>query len=122
MLGNYLTTALRLLWRERGYAAINVFGLAVGFALCLLVIQFAAYQLSGWRFPREKGPDLPRTRERRADRSPASQLGMVRVLGKDADRAGADPQGAIARSRGSGPLQTGERAEVVSGRGQGRSI
>ena len=36
MLGNYLTTALRLLWRERGYAAINIFGLAVGFCLCLL--------------------------------------------------------------------------------------
>ena len=32
MLGNYLTTALRLLWRERGYAAINIFGLAVAFA------------------------------------------------------------------------------------------
>ncbi len=36
MLGNYLTTALRFLWRERGYAAINIFGLAIGFALCLL--------------------------------------------------------------------------------------
>ena len=46
MLGNYLTTALRLLWRERSYAAINIFGLAVGFALCLLVVQLAAYQLS----------------------------------------------------------------------------
>ena len=46
MLGNYLTTALRLLWRERGYAGINIFGLAVGFCLCLLVIQLAAYQLS----------------------------------------------------------------------------
>ena len=46
MLGNYLTTALRHLWRERGYAAINLFGLAVGLALCLLVIQLAAYQLS----------------------------------------------------------------------------
>ncbi|MDE2808445.1 MAG: ABC transporter permease, partial [Gemmatimonadota bacterium] len=46
MLGNYLTTALRLLWRERGYAAINIFGLAVGFCLCLLVVQLAAYQLS----------------------------------------------------------------------------
>ena len=46
MLVNYLTTALRLLWRERGYAAINVFGLAIGLALCLLIVQFVAYQLS----------------------------------------------------------------------------
>ena len=62
---HYLTTALRLLWRERGYAAINLFGLAVGLALCLLVIQLAAYQLSVGDFHENKdrvfrvlGPDL----------------------------------------------------------------
>ena len=54
MLGNYLTTALRLLWRERSYAAINIFGLAVGFCLCLLVIQLAAYQLSVGDFHEKK--------------------------------------------------------------------
>ena len=37
MLGNYLTTALRLLWRDRGYAAVNVFGLAVALAVCLVI-------------------------------------------------------------------------------------
>ena len=67
MLGNYLITALRHLWRERGYAAINIFGLAVGLCLCLLVIQLAAHQLSVgdfhekkdrlYRILREKGPD-----------------------------------------------------------------
>ena len=46
MLANYLTTAFRHLCRERGYAAINLFGLAVGLALCLLVIKMADYQLS----------------------------------------------------------------------------
>ena len=54
MLGNYLTTALRLLWRERGYAAINIFGLAVGFCLCLLTVQLAAYQLSVGDFQEKK--------------------------------------------------------------------
>ena len=54
MLGNYLTTALRLLWRERGYAAINIFGLAVGFCLCLLTVQLAAYQLSVGDFHEKK--------------------------------------------------------------------
>ena len=65
MLGNYLTTALRLLWRERGYAAINIFGLAIGFALCLLIVQFAAYQLAVGDFHEKKdrvfrvlGPDF----------------------------------------------------------------
>ena len=54
MLGNYLTTVLRLLWRERGYAAINIFGLAVGFCLCLLTVQLAAYQLSVGDFHEKK--------------------------------------------------------------------
>ncbi len=54
MLGNYLTTALRLLWRERGYAAINIFGLAIGLALCLLIVQFATYQLSVGDFHQNK--------------------------------------------------------------------
>ena len=54
MLGNYLTTALRLLWRERSYAAINIFGLAIGFALCLLTVQLAAYQLSVGDFHEKK--------------------------------------------------------------------
>ena len=54
MLGNYLTTALRLLWRERSYAAINIFGLAVGFCLCLLTVQLAAYQLSVGDFHEKK--------------------------------------------------------------------
>ena len=54
MLGNYLTTALRLLWRERGYAVINIFGLAVGFSLCLLTVQLAAYQLSVGDFHEKK--------------------------------------------------------------------
>ncbi len=54
MLSNYLTMALRLLRRERSYAAINIFGLAVGFCLCLLVIQLAAYQLSVGDFHEKK--------------------------------------------------------------------
>ena len=54
MLRSYLTTAIRHLWRERGYAAINLFGLAVGLALCLLVIQLAAYQLSVGDFHEKK--------------------------------------------------------------------
>lgn len=46
MLRNYLTTALRVLWRERGYTAVNVFGLAVGLAVFLVIGQFVAWQLT----------------------------------------------------------------------------
>ena len=62
MLGNYLITALRHLWRERGYAAINIFGLAIGLCLCLLVIQLTAYQLSVGDFTRKR-TGFPRHRE-----------------------------------------------------------
>ena len=96
MLSNYLTTALRLLWRERSYAAINIFGLAVGFALCLLVIQLAAYQLSVGDFHEKKD------RVFRVLGPPS--WGEAQYSGSTADTAWADPQGAIARSRGGGPL------------------
>ena len=76
MLGNYLTTALRLLWRERGYAAINIFGLAVGFCLCLLVIQLAAYQLSVGDFHEKKDRVF---RVLRADTQDAEYTAGVRI-------------------------------------------
>ena len=46
MIRNYLKVAGRALWREKSYAAINLFGLAVGFACCLLIAGFVAEELS----------------------------------------------------------------------------
>ncbi len=37
MLRNYLTIALRTLWKHRGITAINILGLAAGMAVCLFV-------------------------------------------------------------------------------------
>ena len=37
MLKNYVTIALRTLWKQKGVTAINVLGLAAGMAVCLLV-------------------------------------------------------------------------------------
>ena len=69
MLRSYLTTAIRHLWRERGYAAINLFGLAVGLALCLLVIKLSAYQLSVGDF-HEKKDQLYRILQRESGEGP----------------------------------------------------
>ena len=44
MLQNYLTIALRNLVRHPGYALINVLGLAVGVACCILVGLFASHE------------------------------------------------------------------------------
>jgi putative ABC transport system permease protein len=43
---NYLTVALRSLSRSKSYTAINVFGLAVGMASCILILIFVRHELS----------------------------------------------------------------------------
>jgi putative ABC transport system permease protein len=42
MLKNYLKTALRNLWKNKGFSAINIFGLSVGLATCMLILFFVA--------------------------------------------------------------------------------
>jgi putative ABC transport system permease protein len=50
MLKNYLTIASRNLRRQKGYAFINVSGLAVGMACCLLIAAYVLHQLRYDRF------------------------------------------------------------------------
>ena len=40
MLKNYLKIALRNLLKQKVYSGINIFGLAVGMACCLLILAF----------------------------------------------------------------------------------
>jgi len=46
MLKNYFTITLRNLQKHKGYAFINLFGLAVGMAASLLILQYVTYELS----------------------------------------------------------------------------
>ena len=46
MLKNYLTVALRNLLKHRLYSAINIFGLAIGIASCILIVLFVRDELS----------------------------------------------------------------------------
>ena len=50
MFKNYLKTALRNLWRNKGFSAINIIGLAVGLATCLLIIIYVMDELSYDRY------------------------------------------------------------------------
>ena len=43
-LGNYLTVAVRALARHRTYAVINIVGLAIGLAACLLIYLYVGYE------------------------------------------------------------------------------
>ena len=50
MLKNYIKIAVRNLLRQKTYSFINIFGLAVGIACCLLIILFVRYELSYDKF------------------------------------------------------------------------
>lgn len=46
MLRNYFTIALRNVLKTKVFSAINVLGLSIGLAACLLIFQFVSYELS----------------------------------------------------------------------------
>src|SRR5687767_5461412 len=54
MIRNYLKTALRNLRRNKSYALINVFGLAVGIAACLLIFLVIRFETSFDKFHSKK--------------------------------------------------------------------
>ncbi|MBK5279786.1 MAG: ABC transporter permease, partial [Bacteroidia bacterium] len=55
MLKNYLVTALRILWRQKTYSAINVLGLTLGIACSLLIVIYITDELGYDKFHRDAG-------------------------------------------------------------------
>jgi len=55
MLKNYLKIALRNLLKYKGYSLINIGGLAIGIACCLLIALWVVYELSYDRFHANAG-------------------------------------------------------------------
>ncbi|MGV3504612.1 MAG: ABC transporter permease [Adhaeribacter sp.] len=50
MFRNHLKIALRNLWRHKAFSAINVLGLAIGLATCLVILLFVGHELSFDRY------------------------------------------------------------------------
>lgn len=50
MIANYFKIAFRSLWKNKGYSAINIFGLAIGLATCLLITLYVTDELSYDRY------------------------------------------------------------------------
>ncbi len=50
MIKNYFKIAFRNLWKNKGYSAINIFGLAIGLATCLLITLYVTDELSYDRY------------------------------------------------------------------------
>jgi putative ABC transport system permease protein len=46
MFKNYLKVALRNLWKNKAFSAINIVGLATGLAVCLLIVLYVVNELS----------------------------------------------------------------------------
>src|ERR1051325_11895542 len=46
MIKNYLKTAWRNLWKNKTFSFINIAGLAIGMAACLLILQYVSFKLS----------------------------------------------------------------------------
>ena len=46
MFKSYFKTAWRNILRHKGYSAINILGLAIGIAACLLILQYVSFELS----------------------------------------------------------------------------
>src|SRR6267378_2891642 len=46
MFRNYLTVAFRNVFKSKVFSAINIFGLGIGLAACLLIFQFVSFELS----------------------------------------------------------------------------
>ncbi len=55
MLRNYIKTAIRSLIKNKGFTAINVLGLALGLAACLLIVLYVADELSYDRYNASAG-------------------------------------------------------------------
>src|ERR1700758_5336685 len=55
MIRNYFITALRNLWRNKAFSVINIVGLSVGLASCMLIFLYAMDEVSYDRFHKNAG-------------------------------------------------------------------
>lgn len=84
MLRNYIQIALRNLWKNKSFSLINIVGLAVGMACCMLILLYVQQQLSYDRH-HEKADDLYRlvtefVTESKTERAPTSAAPVAAAL------------------------------------------
>jgi len=53
MIKHYLKISFRNLWKYKSFSAINILGLAIGMAACLLILQYVSFKLSYDQFHRK---------------------------------------------------------------------
>jgi putative ABC transport system permease protein len=55
MIKHYLKISFRNLWKYKSFSAINIAGLAIGMAACLLILQYVSFRLSYDQFHKKAG-------------------------------------------------------------------
>jgi putative ABC transport system permease protein len=80
MLKSYLTTAWRNIRKNKVFSAINIVGLAIGMAACLLILQFVNFELSYDQFNKNVG-DLYRVYNDRYQNGKLIQHGTITYSG-----------------------------------------
>ncbi|HEY0432404.1 MAG TPA: ABC transporter permease [Chitinophagaceae bacterium] len=76
MFRNYLKTAWRNLWKNKVFSSINILGLAVGMAACILILQYVSFQLSFDQFNKNSA-DLYRVYNDRYQNGKLVQHGTI---------------------------------------------
>ena len=76
MIKNYLKTSFRNLMKNKIFTFINIAGLSIGMAACLLILQYVSFQLSYDQFNRNAG-DLYRVYNDRYQNGKLIQHGTI---------------------------------------------
>jgi len=80
MLKNYLKIAFRNLWKYKSFSAINIGGLAIGMAACLLILQYVSFKLSYDQF-NKNAKDIYRVTNDRYQNGKLIQHGTITYSG-----------------------------------------
>ena len=70
---NYLTVGIRALAKNRAYAAINIVGLAIGLAACVLILLYVRYEHELRRLDAGRRPTCSRCRPTTRRPTPAAR-------------------------------------------------
>ncbi len=76
MIRNYFRTAWRNLWKNKVFSLINILGLSLGMAACLLILQYVNFELSYDQF-NQNAPNLYRVVNDRYQNNKLIQHGTI---------------------------------------------
>src|ERR1700720_1652088 len=80
MFRNYLKIIFRNLRKNKAFSAINIAGLSIGMATCLLILQYVSFKLSYDQF-NENAPDIYRVVNDRYQNGKLIQHGTITYSG-----------------------------------------